>query len=223
MPNQLSSVTANSSATLLRPTGDISAGSWLDSPLFSKINETTASDSNYIYSQSPVNDTIILGLTAASTPSSRDNHNVRYRIQKSDISGNAIDLTASLYQGNSLISQLTHSDIQYGYFTTGFNLTTAEANNITDYSNLRLNFIGNTTIFYTLMDEITDTFTDENGDYLKFNTDLEISWAEIELYSLSTSVISYSQSISYNYVRPEQVTTNTVVQPTKLPYYNWSR
>jgi hypothetical protein len=128
----------------LRPISDISTGGWTTSPLYSKINEVSPDDSNYIRSaDNPLYDTCEVALTPTGTPISRTNHNIRYRIQNT-VSGNLINLVVALYQGSNLIGSGVHNNVANGFFTTGFLLTTGQASNITDYSNLRLRFIAST-------------------------------------------------------------------------------
>jgi hypothetical protein len=128
----------------LRPVSDVSTGTWTTSPLYAKIDETIADDNDYISSVDvPVNDTCEIALTPTGTPSSRDNHSVSYRIGKSNNSATQLDLTVGLYQGNTLIKSQSHTNVPYGFVTTGFSLTTGEASTITDYSDLRIRFTAN--------------------------------------------------------------------------------
>lgn len=154
-------------AIKLRPTGDISTNSWTVPPLYSKINEVVADDSNYaISSRSPSLDTFEINLSGIGTPITKDNHNIQYRIQKTNTSTGQLDLTVSLFQGSTPIASGVHTDILTGFYTTGFNLTLAQANNITDYSALSLRFTANLTSGNFLVDESSNLFIDEFGSNL---------------------------------------------------------
>lgn len=228
----------------IRPYSDITSGLWNSPPLYSKISEITPDDSSFIYSQSPVNDSFTIQLTPIEPPINKEDHSISYRIQKSDPSGNELDLSAYLYQGSNLIASATHTSIPYGYFTTGFDLTNVQATNIFNYSDLRLKFTANTSTYYGLIDEITDLFTDENGYFLTDNVNLDISWVEMGLSLPGERIFSKNTNISYNfdrtdspvvtvtptteidkqlnYDRPSSPTTPLTSYTTRSPsYFNW--
>jgi len=138
-------LTTPSTGTLTQymfPIADVS-GSWTQSPLYSKVNEYYADDLNYIQSQPvPVNNgtELLLG-TAGNIPSSLTGHVLRYRYEKNMNSSTGINLTIGLYQGNTLIKEATHSNLQKGWVDGVMTLTTGEAATITNYTNLRVRLI----------------------------------------------------------------------------------
>lgn len=111
---------------------------------FEDINETSASDSDFAYTADNTTGQLEVGLTnVADTPALDTGHIVRYRLAKADTgvppstTGNTQNMTVSLYQGGTLI----RSDVErtVGDWTTySFTLTTTEAGNITDYTDLRI-------------------------------------------------------------------------------------
>jgi hypothetical protein len=120
-----------------RPDADVSDGAWLPSTgsdLYACIDETTYSDTDYIYTPSLSSCTIALG--NLSDPSSSDNHVVRYRA-KGD---GATDLVVTLKQGSTTIATWTETNASSTMTTYEHTLTSGEADNITDYTDLRLVF-----------------------------------------------------------------------------------
>lgn len=133
----------------LRPTTDISDGGWLTdtggTDLRAAIDETTASDADYITSSSsPVTaDVAEIKLSTGSNPNTSNDgalHHIRYRYKKDSASGDNIDLTVRLVQASTIIASWTHTSISDSYVTADQTLTDAEANAITDYGDLRLRF-----------------------------------------------------------------------------------
>lgn len=120
---------------IIRPTSDVSDGAWLastGSDLYAMLDETTASDSDYIYATSA--STAEVGLGVASDPVSSTGHIIRYRAKGTGT------LTVKLMQGTTTIA--THvPTLTTSYQDFSFTLSGAEADSITDYSNLRLQFV----------------------------------------------------------------------------------
>lgn len=117
-----------------RPDADISTGSWGASPLWSKLDEVSYSDADYI--SCSVSTTCEIRLSDATDPISSSGHIIRVRA-KASTGENSI--TVSLLQGANLI----HSyDISSGitYSTNEHTLTATETNSISDYTDLRLRF-----------------------------------------------------------------------------------
>jgi hypothetical protein len=129
------------------PSSDVVVNSWTtdgggSTNLYATIDETAASDTDYV--QSPAAPTAgqyyAAGLQASSDPLSSSGHIVHYRYQK-NVSGGAVDLTVDLRQGASIvIASWTHTDIGSSWTTQNQTLSGAEADSITDYSDLRLRF-----------------------------------------------------------------------------------
>jgi len=128
-----------------RPTSDISAGTWTPSTgavLWDMLNETTASDADYIQSAvlTATADVSEVALGSLTDPAVSTGHIVRYRYQKSAGLGDVVNLTVSLYQGATLIASATHSGISETTVIGTFTLSAAEADAITAYNQLRLRF-----------------------------------------------------------------------------------
>lgn len=121
------------------PIQDINTGQWQSSQLYSGINELYPNDSTFIRSKTfpTTGDICEIKLSGLSTPESYNNHTVSYRYSVSGTVSN-MNLIVSLYQGNTLISSKTElvnsTGFQYGFLY----VTSGEASNITDYSNLRI-------------------------------------------------------------------------------------
>lgn len=119
-----------------RPISDIALGSWTTAPLWSKLDEVTADDADYIGTS--VNNTICkLGLTSLTDPVSSSNHIIRYRHTKSGAGTSTT--TIDLYQGTTLIASQAVADTT-SWVTSVYTLSAAEADAITDYSALRIWF-----------------------------------------------------------------------------------
>lgn len=142
----------------LRPEADTYIGNYEDelggtSDIFESINEVSAGDADYVISpHDPTDEVYVCGLTTATDPETMANHVVRYRYAKSAEFGDQTDLVVELREGytnegsqGSLIKQWTHSDISAVLTTAEQTLSDAEADSITDYSDLFLRFVFNTT------------------------------------------------------------------------------
>jgi hypothetical protein len=121
----------------IRPTSDITTGAWTPSAggtLYGVLDEVTYDDVDYISTTSA--STAEVKFEAANAPSVDTNHTIYYRAK-----GTSGALEVRLYQGTTLIA--THNPSLTGsYQTFTWNLTEGEAGSITDYSDLRVRFIG---------------------------------------------------------------------------------
>jgi hypothetical protein len=123
-------------AQYARPTSDVSSGTWTassGSDLYAMLDETAASDADYITTTGA--STCEVALNTLSDPSSSTGHIVRYRISAS--SGG---ITVRLRQGTTTIATWTHASAPTSLTTYEQTLTGGEADSITDYSALRLQF-----------------------------------------------------------------------------------
>lgn len=128
-----------------RPSSDVSNTGWVQSAgstLWDCINETVASDTDYIRA-SASSFTCELGLSSVSDPVSNVNHILRLRATATG-SGGAERWTVTIYQGTTLIAtafantavtRTTYNDYSY-------TLTTAEVDAITNYGDLRVRILG---------------------------------------------------------------------------------
>lgn len=130
-----------------RPDGDVSAGSWTDQTgstanLYAVIDETSADDADYVKSSTLTSgsDTLEVSLSDINDPTTSTDHLVRYRYRRQGNS-TAMTLTVSLRQGASQIASWTHTNVGTSYVTAEQTLSGAEADSITDYSDLRLRFV----------------------------------------------------------------------------------
>jgi len=120
---------------LIRPTSDITTGAWTPSTgltLFGVLDEVVADDADYITTTSA--STAEVGLGSATDPLLSTGHTIRYRAKGTGT------LTVKLMQGTTTIA--THvPSITTSFQLFTFTLSGAEADSITNYSNLRLQFI----------------------------------------------------------------------------------
>jgi hypothetical protein len=125
---------------LARPDADITDGAWLNevgsaTNLFASIDETSASDADYITNSTGTNAGFI-GLSNITDPAVSTGHIMRWRA-KNDLSA-AITLRLKV-GGTNIATQapsITSSFANYSYTLSG-----AEADNITDYNDLRIEFM----------------------------------------------------------------------------------
>ena len=177
---------------IARPNSDVSKGGWTDTTggnnngiLYDEINESVRSDTNYARSSSITlissSDTWTAGLSSVTDPQTSSNHIVSYVYRKSG--GTAtINITARLMQGGTQIAAWTHNNVGTSFTLAQQTLTGVQADSITDYSDLRLQF----TAAYG-GSGLTGSFG-------------EISWAQFQIpgaspniYECSTTSISSGQ------------------------------
>ena len=123
-------------AQYARPTSDVSTGTWTSSlggSLYAAIDETVASDTDYITTTNA--STCEVALSSLSDPASSAGHIVRYRI-----SATSGGITVRLRQGTTTIATWTHATAPTSLTTYSQTLTSGEADSITDYTTLRLQF-----------------------------------------------------------------------------------
>lgn len=127
----------------ISPDADVSDGNWTNQAgsnvnLFASIDELTASDSDYIQSQTnPQND--LAEVSLVDPPFQLASPIVaRYRYKKEGTS--QVDLIVRLMQGATQIAQWSHSDISESYVDAAQTLTTPQVAAITDPNDLRFQF-----------------------------------------------------------------------------------
>lgn len=123
-------------AQLARPSADISSGNWVSSlggPLYAAIDEVTADDADYIGTTYGSVCEVALGSLA--DPGVSSGHKVRYRI-----AADAGGIVVRLRQGATTIASWTHNPAPTSLSTFEQTLSGAEADSITDYSALKLQF-----------------------------------------------------------------------------------
>lgn len=148
-----------------RPDSDIQQTNW--SGGYGTIDETTYNDADYITGSSSANGTAIYGLSNVTDPEVGTGHVVRFRAWQQDKTHQRT-LSAYLYQGDTKISEHGSNPItlvkgtQTAYSWT---LSEAEANNIADYTDLR--------IWFTSGGEVGTPAVSRSAVY--------VSWAELEV------------------------------------------
>ena len=135
-------------AQFARPSADTVRTAWTDEAagtvdIYTGIDEVTAEDTEYIKTPTPpgANEFETL-LTTVQDPLSSANHVMRWRRRKQPASGSAqINLTVRLMEGAT--QRVTQSDTNLpGTFTdTSYTLSAGEADTISNYADLRLEFV----------------------------------------------------------------------------------
>ncbi|HXI15508.1 MAG TPA: hypothetical protein VNM48_03980 [Chloroflexota bacterium] len=133
-----------------RPNADTSTGTWTDqaggsAALYAAIDEASiaVNDADYLQSAlSPASDAYTAALTSVTDPAVSTGHIVRYRYRKDAAGGDAVSLVVTLKQGATTIATWTHSTVDgsLGWATAVQTLTAAQADAITDYATLSLQF-----------------------------------------------------------------------------------
>lgn len=134
-----------------RPDSDVSDGNWTNQDenqtnLYASIDESSVSDSDYVQSQddSAATDTMIVGLSDVDDPESAADHKVYFRAQGDPGGGFSVPpLIVALLEGSTQRATVTVTPANGSYGNHNFTLTTAEANSIGDYDNLRLKLVRN--------------------------------------------------------------------------------
>ncbi len=133
-----SGVFTTTALTKLRPSADTSAGSWSASSgsvLYTMIDESVADDADYITTSS--NTVTKIKLETATDPGDNSNHALRIRARST--SGT---LTVRLVEGDPTETTIVSwvPTLSASFADHDYNLTTAEASVITDYSALYVKF-----------------------------------------------------------------------------------
>lgn len=163
-------------AQYARPDSDVAAGGWATAPLYQKIDETPYSDSDYITDTfiGGAGTAVTVGLSNVGDPGVSSGHIIRVRFRVDDIVSGSWTVTVRLYEGATTRST-DNATANTSFTTSTFTLSTAEANSITDYTNLRI--------------EVEFYNDDEFGTYTA-----DISWIEFEVPDAATTVYVYDGS-----------------------------
>lgn len=144
-------------AQFARPNADTTIGNFTDegggtTSIFQSIDEETANDSDFIQSpSSPVNEVYACALSSITDPESSSNHIMRMRTSTDLDSQESLDFTQELRQGyvgegtqGTLIASQSRTGVTSSTWTTSsYTLSGAEADAITDYSDLAFRFVIN--------------------------------------------------------------------------------
>jgi hypothetical protein len=156
-------------AQYLKPINDDNVGIWSPSTgttLWSCIDETTPSDTDYIYSQSNQTGYGEVGLDSGTDPEVSTGHILKFRVHQNSGS-KSVYMQGYLYQGTTLIASTANTLLTGTWTSVTHTLSGTEADSITDYTNLSIRI------------EIT---SNAGG-----NSSAACSWAEMEIPDASTS------------------------------------
>lgn len=108
------------------------------SDLYVSVDESSYSDSDYIYTSIEASNTkyFILGLSGVKDPKSSSDHTLSYRTWCDASSG--VTLSIALYQGAVSIKSQNATLTASTWVAGSFTLSSGEADSITDYRNLRV-------------------------------------------------------------------------------------
>jgi len=124
-----------------RPSSDILTDSiWSPSTgtdLYSCVNETSSNDSPDVRTTSSSTGYDELGLSTVTDPEVNTDHVLTYRCRRNP-TNRAITFVMRLMQGSTEIASWTHTNEPNAYTTYNQELSTAQADAITDYSALRV-------------------------------------------------------------------------------------
>ena len=140
---QIATIIVSEAATgqFARPDVDVTDGAWLPSTgadLYATLDETAPADTDYDYTTTP--STMEVSLGTLTDPAVSTGHVVRYRIWGA-LLPKSKTLVVSLRQGATQIAAWTHSGLPAEPTTFERTLSGAEADSITDYTDLRLRFV----------------------------------------------------------------------------------
>jgi hypothetical protein len=133
-------------AQYARPIADVVINSWTTqagaaSDLFAVLDEDAADEADFVQSSLTVNDAYECRLSAAPAALIDRGHVLRYRCRKNQALGNQRGVTVELRQGATVVTTNTHADLTALWQPdNAILLTTAQAEAITDYADLRVRF-----------------------------------------------------------------------------------
>jgi hypothetical protein len=135
-------------AQFARPSADTVRTAWTDeaggtTDIYTGIDEVSAEDTEYIKTPTPpgANEFETL-LTTVTDPLVSTGHIMRWRRRKQPASGSDdVTLTVRLMMGGTQITSQSDPTIPGSFTDTSYTLSGGEADAITDYSTLRLEFV----------------------------------------------------------------------------------
>lgn len=135
-------------AQFARPSADTVRTGWTDQSggttnIYTNIDEASASDADYIKTATPPgsNEFETL-LTPVTDPLASTGHIMRWRRRKQPATGSDdVNLTVRLVENTTQITSQADNTIPGSFTDTSYTLSAGEADSITDYSNLRLEFV----------------------------------------------------------------------------------
>lgn len=134
-------------AQFARPDADVTVTGWVEDDdtsvnMWDEINESVASDTDYVKSPTPPgSNEYEAGLTDVTDPVASTGHIMRWRRRAPVASGAAINLTVRLLQTTTQIKSVADNSIPSTFTDTSATLSGGEADAITDYTALRMEFV----------------------------------------------------------------------------------
>jgi hypothetical protein len=113
---------------------------------FNCVDEVTRNDNDYIQTiglGKKNSDKQFYTLSDITDPLTSEGHILRYTISEADVGVNPVKLDVVLRQGQTIIATFHHENLPTGFILVEQTLTAAQANSITDYSDLELTLDGN--------------------------------------------------------------------------------
>jgi len=147
-------------STTVYPVSDTYNVAWADEAggtvnIYTHIDETTASDADYIRPpENPSSSVYVCKLTGLGDPGSSSGHSLRYRYKRNDTGSATATLTVQLRQGyvNESGLGIPIAEWMHSGFTTIVQaeqtLSAAEADSITDYTDLFIRFVATANSVY---------------------------------------------------------------------------
>src|SRR3990172_2350876 len=131
-------------AQFARPDSNVTQTSFTGG--FAEIDEAIASDADFAHGANNTAAELEVGLSNVTDPASSVGHIFRYRVAKTnagavDGGGNAVTVTARLMQGTTQRATDTAKTATGTWTQYAYTLSGAEADAITDYADLRLEFV----------------------------------------------------------------------------------
>jgi hypothetical protein len=169
-------------AQFLRPTSDVSVGTWTTSPLWSKLDETAADDGDFVQSvAAPSSAAFEVALNTGTQPKD-GTRTIRVRHRKSITSARNMDLQLALMRGGSTVRSVNTNNISTTFTTTSFTLISDPAG----WDDLRVRVTATQaapiTVAPTYQAAGTASFTATNG--VDLTPALPAGWAENDILLL---------------------------------------
>ena len=131
-----------------RPSADTVRTGWTDEAggtvdIYTGIDEVTAEDTEYIKTPTPPgSNEFETVLTSVTDPVSSTGHIMRWRRRKQPATGSAdINLTVRLIQTTTQVVSRADNTLPGTFTDTSYTLSAGEADSITNYADLRLEFV----------------------------------------------------------------------------------
>lgn len=203
------------------PISDITVGNWTTDPLYEKIDESTADDSDFIVSPDyPKGEECEVKLGPVTDPGVHTNHTVYVRTRNTSTT-EPLGLRVGLYQASTLIATRDYNSLPTGFATQSFTLTESEAGTITDYSDLRLRFNARTvTGSYSIPFPVEPTTYPISGDLFAYPETSENIYRLI--YTGTGTAAIWQYRMPDNYYSAPQIDLVYKMQTTSGGFIQWA-